>query len=102
MKKIIILSIITLSFASCADSLMDREPISVITEDKVWSDASLTNAYLTEAYTQTSVFTNDVEYQDRNMGSDNGQMHFAQFMTNSVSDESKFNRTRQAMPMLLK
>lgn len=93
MKKILITVCSAMLLSSCARDLMDREPLDIITAAKVWNDASLTEAYLTEAYTRTSIFTSESEYQDRNEMAPNGQMHFIPFMINSVSDESKFNRT---------
>ncbi len=49
MKKYIIALAAVLSFASC-NKILDLTPTTTITEDAVWKDAALINAYHTELY----------------------------------------------------
>ena len=92
MKRIIISALTAglLLGTSCSKGVLDKMPLDNITETHVWSDPLLIDAYLMQAYTQTTVFENDLTQQPF---VSNGGWHFAPFLVNSVSDESKFNRT---------
>lgn len=59
MKNIFkILLVSALVFTSCnKDDVLDKKPLSIISELDVWSDAALADAYLTQAYSETYVFT---------------------------------------------
>lgn len=92
MKKLYIVLLISggIFASACSKGVLDKLPLDNITEMQVWSDPLLIDAYLTQAYTQTTVFENDLTEQPY---VSNGSWHFAPFIVNSVSDESKFNRT---------
>ncbi|MCO5237192.1 MAG: hypothetical protein M9933_13075 [Chitinophagaceae bacterium] len=38
--------------------VLDKVPLDMISDDVVWKDPALINAYLTECYAETYVFTN--------------------------------------------
>jgi len=50
MKKILLISIMIFSLISCSDSILDITPQDRISDDSVWSDENLINAYHTELY----------------------------------------------------
>jgi len=90
MKKsiYIFLIIFMMTISSCMKDVLDKVPLDIITENTVWSDASLVNAYLTECYAETYVFSN--------VGTDNswdnlwnGDAGPAIAIINSLSDEAK-------------
>ena len=43
---------------SCAKEVLDKQPLDIISDNVVWSDPSLVDAYLTECYAETYVFHN--------------------------------------------
>ena len=44
---------------SCQDSVLDKEPLDLITDATVWEDETLINAFLTTQYSLTSVMVNE-------------------------------------------
>tara|TARA_R110001583_G_scaffold46395_2_gene145520 strand:+ start:8421 stop:10214 length:1794 start_codon:yes stop_codon:yes gene_type:complete len=51
MKRInLILAIITFTFIACSDDFLNEPPLDRITENDVWSDVNLTDAYLFKIY----------------------------------------------------
>jgi hypothetical protein len=88
MKKIILfITICILGFSSCQKNVLDKVPLDIISDNTVWSDQVLIDAYLTEAYSETYVLTNET------MGNnwDDGESWAAPFAVNEVSDECKPN-----------
>jgi len=58
MKNILYLFIFVLMFmSSCKKDVLDKKPLDIISDDVVWSDPALIDAYLTQLYAQVSVFT---------------------------------------------
>jgi hypothetical protein len=43
---------------SC-NSVLDKQPLNIITDNNVWNSQTLIDAYLTEVYAETYVFTNE-------------------------------------------
>ena len=52
---------ITYVLSSCNKGVLDKKPLNIISEDVVWSDPALINAYLTQCYNEMG-FINDTEY----------------------------------------
>ena len=77
---VIIATIIT----SCQKNVLNKSPLDIIPENIVWSDSNLINAYLTGAYVNTTVMTNDAIDVARS-----STPFFTIFYVNNVSDESK-------------
>ncbi|MFV0604677.1 MAG: RagB/SusD family nutrient uptake outer membrane protein [Niabella sp.] len=75
-------------FTSCQKGVLDKKPLDIITEDMVWADPALMDAYLTEAYAQTSVWESESVLQPY-MGS--GDKHYYIFLIHSITDECKTN-----------
>ncbi|GAA4307602.1 RagB/SusD family nutrient uptake outer membrane protein [Compostibacter hankyongensis] len=74
--------------ASCQKDVLDKAPLDIISDNVVWSDPSLVNAYLTECYAETYVFCNvSVDNSWDNLWK--GDAGYAPMYINEVSDESK-------------
>lgn len=50
MKKIILYILLVISFTSCSDDILDVMPQDRVSEEAVWADANLINAYHTALY----------------------------------------------------
>lgn len=82
MKKIIvIIATILISFASCFDYL-DKKPLDLISDDDVWNDEALVEAYLSNLYYQMTYFGNESPGTGWT-----GDSFFHCFAVNQVSDE---------------
>lgn len=85
MKKILIYLLISViaipSLMSCSD-VLDKAPLDIISDDAVWSDESLIEAYLVQCYYHMSFFANE------SGGSGwSGDSFFPGFVINEVTDE---------------
>ncbi|MDR1981259.1 MAG: RagB/SusD family nutrient uptake outer membrane protein [Tannerellaceae bacterium] len=53
---------------SCVDSVLDKKPLDIISDDIVWDDPNLVDAYLASQYANTNIFelerSGDGEYWD--------------------------------------
>lgn len=67
---------------SCTDEVLDKKPKDIITDDVVWTDAMLVDAYLTQIYSEMYFFANE----SRGTGWE-GDSWFDNFVVNQVSDE---------------
>lgn len=74
--------------SSCSENVLDKVPLDIISDNTVWNDASLADAYLTECYAETYVFMN--------VSTDNswnnlwlGDAGFAPMNISEASDEAK-------------
>jgi hypothetical protein len=84
MKKIIvILNMILLM--SCSD-ILDKVPLDIISDDAVWKDEALTEAYLIDCYSKMTYFANE----SRGSGWD-GDAWFPCFTVNELTDEARGN-----------
>jgi hypothetical protein len=86
MKKIAIILISMMLWASCSD-VLDKVPLDIISDDAVWNDEALTEAYLTNIYTRMHFFGNE----SWGTGWWDSDMAFACFAVNVVSDECMTN-----------
>jgi hypothetical protein len=58
MKKIFNIFLVgALVLTACNDDVLDKQPLDIISDNVVWTDPSLVDAYLTQAFAQTYVFT---------------------------------------------
>jgi hypothetical protein len=65
MKKIIYPFIIVLMlFSACQNDVLDKKPLDIITDATVWSDPALIDAYLTQIYSEISVFTSETSNEN--------------------------------------
>ncbi len=90
MKKIIniFLACITLLSASCKKDVLDKVPLDIISDEVVWKDAALVDAYLTQCYAETYVFCNvSTDNSWDNLWT--GDAGPAPMWINEVSDESR-------------
>lgn len=95
MKKIYYLFLIfLLSFSACQDDVLDKVPLDIITDNSVWSDQSLIDAYLSQVYAEMTVFVNETpapnvwgEYNTYNSGVFDGVGFYGPFAVNELSDE---------------
>jgi hypothetical protein len=91
-----------LVISSCQNDILDKKPLDIITEDVVWKDQTLIDAYLTNLYRATSVLVQDCSglingwNADALSGSGSWEREFAnsEFGTgpmwlNEISDEAK-------------
>ena len=82
MKKIFLsLMIIASSLVSCSD-VLDKTPLDIISDEAVWNDEALIEAYLVQCYYHMSYFGNEsggAGWQ--------GDGYFPAFVVNHVSDE---------------
>jgi len=95
MKKIWILALGVLFTTACQDELLDKQPLDIISENVLWQDATLVEAYLTEQYAQTPTLVQDAwEVATPATTSANWSKYLGgAFYFNSLSDESKNNWT---------
>lgn len=82
MKNIITLLLTGLTLASCS-SYLNKTPLDIISDDDVWNDVSLTEAYLIELYQRMVYLDNDCT----NGRGWNGDGYWYVFGVNEVSDE---------------
>ena len=59
LKNILFISASVLVLSSCTDNLLDREPLNIISDSQVYTDKTLADAKLTQAYTQMCVMINE-------------------------------------------
>lgn len=59
LKSILFISASVLVLSSCTDNLLDREPLNIISDSQVYTDKTLADAKLTQAYTQMCVMINE-------------------------------------------
>lgn len=89
MKKLYILTVLCmLAFASCTKGVLDKLPTDIMTEEQVWKDPALINAYLTEAYAQTTVWESESSISP---SMNTGDKHFYIYLIHAISDEAKSN-----------
>ncbi|KAA6300520.1 MAG: RagB/SusD family nutrient uptake outer membrane protein [Candidatus Ordinivivax streblomastigis] len=86
MKKIAVILINIMLLASCSD-ILDKVPLDIISDEAVWNDEALTDAYLTNIYTRMHFFGNE----SYGTGWWDSDMAFACFAVNVVSDECMTN-----------
>ena len=88
MKKYIYAFIIGLvSITSCTKDVLDKVPLDIVSDNTVWSDQVLIDAYLTQTYLQMYVLTNETPNQDWASSDDwNGP-----FIVNELTDECTRN-----------
>lgn len=87
MKKIFLSLIVIVISANSCKKVLDKKPLNIISDDAVWSDPTLIDSYLTECYSEMTIFTND-EVNDPGFA---GDMWFPMFTVNELSDEAKAN-----------
>ena len=82
MKKYFLsMLIIASSFVSCSD-VLDKTPLDIISDEAVWNDEALIEAYLVQCYYHMSYFGNE------SVGTGwQGDAYFPAFVVNHVSDE---------------
>lgn len=83
MKKILFLLLITFGFITgCNRQVLNKTPLDIISDDNVWTDPSLINAYLTHVYY-------DMPWLANESGGNgwNGDGFYFEFEVNEVSDE---------------
>ena len=90
MKKIYILLSFTLfaTIFSCTKNVLDKKPLGIISDAVVWEDQTLIEAFLTQVYTEMSIWDNEM-YMPGNSSQDWFMMYFIDHM----ADESKANST---------
>jgi hypothetical protein len=73
---------------SCKKDVLDKKPLNLLTEEAVWTDQALIDAFLSSAYIKTPVLLNETSNRDNNVYY--GEM----FYINEIADEARagFNR----------
>lgn len=85
MKKIVYIFLFSLLFlTSCVKEILDKEPLGIISENVVWKDQQLINAFLNQCYIEMHVFNN--ESPNPVSGSGGFQQYY---MVDNISDECK-------------
>ncbi|WP_430813816.1 RagB/SusD family nutrient uptake outer membrane protein [Carboxylicivirga sp. RSCT41] len=84
----IFLFIISIHILTSCEDILDKQPLDIMSDAVVWEDEVLIDAYLTEQYAQMYVFSNETGGDDH---SGNGELWFAPYVVNNVSDECKAN-----------
>lgn len=89
MKKIINILLLALFIGTtaCIEDVLDKSPLGIISDDVVWNDPALIDAYLTSTYNRMAILTNEVP----NNSYFGGVMWFNINMVTEVSDEVKGN-----------
>src|ERR1035441_8420130 len=84
MKKIILLIILVpIFFLSCTKDVLNKPPLNLITDDAVWNDQNLIDAYLSSAFVKTPVLLNECPNRD------NYIWYGDMFWINEIADEAK-------------
>jgi starch-binding outer membrane protein, SusD/RagB family len=89
MKNRLFITLITLFvmlFSSCEKDVLDKKPLDIITDDVVWNDQALIDAYLTQSYGQTYIFTQECSDNEPFGRSD---VWFGMFDVVDLSDQVK-------------
>jgi starch-binding outer membrane protein, SusD/RagB family len=89
MKNKLLISIVAIFlilFNSCQEDVLDKQPLDIITDALVWNDQSLIDAYLTQTYANTYVFTQECS---DNAAFGRSDMWFGMFDVLHLSDEVK-------------
>ncbi|MBL7969803.1 MAG: RagB/SusD family nutrient uptake outer membrane protein [Prolixibacteraceae bacterium] len=92
MKKIIYIILFgLLVFSSCQDDVLDKEPLDLITDNVVWSDPALIDAYLTQLYAQTVIFTQETPGYNKGWEGawDTSEQIGGPFYINQIADEAR-------------
>jgi hypothetical protein len=91
MKRIIhILFIISLAATSCLKDVLDKQPLDNISDAVVWNDQALIDAYLTQAYLQMYILTNETP-NDPVTDYPSSDYWNGPFIINELSDECMRN-----------
>lgn len=96
----IVIQILLIAFivnASCKKDVLDKVPLDIISDDVVWKDPALVDAYLTQCYAETYVFCN--VSTDNSWGNLwKGDAGPAPMWINEVSDEARTAWLSDAYP----
>jgi len=88
MKRLLIyLSIFLFCFSSCKKDVLDKVPLDIISDNTLWSDQALIDAYLTGAYSKMYILTNETYGNDWNTG----ESWPVWSDINSIADEGRQN-----------
>jgi len=96
MKKIhYILLILLVVVSACQKDVLNKVPLNIITDNTVWSDPSLIDAYLTQVYAEMTVFVQETpepntwssNYTGLHDGVYDGVAFYGPFCINELSDE---------------
>ncbi len=88
MKKMLHILIIVLFCSTSCESVLDKEPLNIISDAVVWNDETLIDAYLTEIYGEMVFFVNDLYGQSMYTPDFLGKNWFDMCMTINISDEA--------------
>ena len=91
MKKTIYIFMLLLIGATSCEDVLDKQPLDIISDSVVWEDEILIKAYLTQAYAEMYIFTNEVPMGGtgwNNFWSSESWVLWG--FVNDVSDECKF------------
>ncbi len=91
MKKIAYILLIGLSsLIACQEDILDKQPLDMISDNVVWTDPVLIDAYLTQLYAQTTVFVQETpEYFDVKTGDwSRSEQGGGPFWINQIADEA--------------
>ncbi|GAA0525385.1 RagB/SusD family nutrient uptake outer membrane protein [Chitinophaga japonensis] len=87
MKRTVYILFCIAAFSSCLKGVLDKQPLDAISDAVVWNDQALIDAYLTQAYLQMYILTNETPNADWASSDDwNGP-----FIVNELSDECMRN-----------
>ncbi|MET0242770.1 MAG: RagB/SusD family nutrient uptake outer membrane protein [Flavitalea sp.] len=84
MKKVFLYITTSFLFLSCNKMLLNKKPLDIISDEVVWTDPALINAYLTRIYYEMTFLANE----STGAGSSwDGDAFYGVFVNNEVSDE---------------
>ena len=91
MKKLIyILLVGSIAFTSCTKKILDKEPLDYISDNNVFRDETLMDAYLAQAYIEMTILDNDTPGNIVNNW-DSSTDWSGPFIVNEIADESMSN-----------
>lgn len=90
MKKIqiLLLSLVIITSFGCIKNVLDKKPLGTISDANVWQDQVLIEAFLTQVYTEMSIWDNEMYIPNNS-----SQHWFMMYMIDHMADESKANST---------
>lgn len=84
MKKIFKYIIVSVFLISCNKQVLNKKPLDIISDENVWNDPALINAYLTRIYYDMPFLANE---STASGSSWDGDAFYGVFVVNEVSDE---------------
>ena len=82
MKKILLSIVVLVSLCTSCSDVLDKKPLDMVSDETVWNDETLVEAYLVQCYYHMTIFGNE-----SNGAGWYGDSYFPCFVVDHISDE---------------